>query len=227
MKKIFTGGKGFNMKLMWDAINDDTKWDSPENVINIATGPIGGNTNYAGSGKSIVTSISPLTNIPIDSNVGGYFGPYLKFSGYDAMEIQGKAENDIIIYIDGNKGSIQIFEAPDEAVDRHVLAEQMVEMFAETEKEKQHIASVSAGTGSDHSFIGCLNFSFYDKRRKVARLKQAGRGGIGTIFRNKKIKGIVIKYSGLTGNSNNAVDIKTVQQTGLKLHKEITRLTQN
>ena len=224
MKKIFTGGKGFNLKLMWDAVNDDTKWNSPENVINIATGPIGGNTNYAGSGKSIVTSISPLTNIPIDSNVGGYFGPYLKFSGFDAMEIQGKAENDVIVYIDGNNGKIQIFEAPEEAVDSHVFAEQMVDMFAETEKEKQHIASVSAGTGSNTSYIGCLNFSFYDKRRKVARLKQAGRGGIGTVLRNKKIKGLVIKYSGLTGDSNNAVDVKTLQDTGLKLHKEIIEL---
>jgi len=224
MKKIFTGGKGFNLKLMWDAVKDDTKWNSPENVINIATGPIGGNTSYPGSGKSIVTSISPMTDIPIDSNVGGYFGPYLKFAGYDAMEIQGKAENEIIVYIDGNEGTIQIFEAPDEAVDSHVLAEQMVEMFAKTEKEKQHIASVSAGTGSNTAYIGCLNFSFYDKRRKVARLKQAGRGGIGTVFRDKKIKALVIKYSGLTGDSNNAADVKKLQQTGLKLHKEIIEL---
>jgi len=102
MKDKFTGGKGFNLKLMWDGVNENTRWDSPENEINIATGPIGGNTNYPGSGKSIVTSISPLTDIPIDSNVGGYFGPYLKFSGFDALEIQGKASNEIIIYIDGN-----------------------------------------------------------------------------------------------------------------------------
>ncbi len=224
MKKIFTGGKGFNLKLMWDAVNDDTKWNSSENVINIATGPIGGNTSYPGSGKSIVTSISPMTDIPIDSNVGGYFGPYLKFAGYDAMEIQGKSDKEIIVYIDGNKGNIQIFEAPDEAVDSHVLAEQMVEMFAENEKEKQHIASVSAGTGANTAYIGCLNFSFYDKRRKVTRLKQAGRGGIGTVFRDKKIKALVIKYSGLTGDSNNSSDVKTIQKLGVKLHKEIIEL---
>ncbi|MEN8153052.1 MAG: aldehyde ferredoxin oxidoreductase C-terminal domain-containing protein [Acidobacteriota bacterium] len=224
MKEKFTGGKGFGLKLLWDAVNENTKWNSPENEINIGMGPIGGNTNYAGSGKSIVTSISPMTNIPIDSNVGGYFGPYLKFSGFDAMEIQGKAENEVIIYIDGNNGIIQIFEAPDEAVDSHVLAEQMVEMFAENEKEKQHISSVSAGTGSETAYIGCLNFSFFDKRRQVARLKQAGRGGTGTVFRDKKIKALVVKFSGLKGNSNNPVDQKTIQKVGLKLHKEILEL---
>jgi aldehyde:ferredoxin oxidoreductase len=221
MKEKFTGGKGFDLKLLWDAVNDDTRWDDPENEINIATGPIGGNTSYPGSGKSIVTSISPLTSIPIDSNVGGYFGPYLKFSGFDALEIQGKASNDIIIYIDGNIGMVRIFEAPGEAVDTHVLAEQMVEMFAEREIEKQHISSVSAGTGSEHAYIGCLNFSFYDKRRKVSRLKQAGRGGIGTVFRDKKIKALVIKYSGVKGNSTNPVDLEKLQKTGLKLHNEI------
>ena len=221
MKKKFVGGKGFGLKLLWDAVKDTTRWNDPENEINIAMGPICGNTNYPGSGKSLVTSISPLTDIPIDSNVGGYFGPYLKFAGFDAMEIQGKAAEEVIVYIDGNQGVVQIFTAPGEAVDSHILAEQMVEMFAENEKEKQHIASVSAGRGSDHTLIGCLNFSFFDKRRQVARLKQAGRGGIGTVFRDKKIKALVVKYSGLTGSSNNPVDLPTLQKTGIKLHKEI------
>ena len=221
MKDTFTGGKGFDLKLMWDAVKDNTRWDDPENEINIATGPIGGNTSYPGSGKSIVTSISPLTGIPIDSNVGGYFGPYLKFSGFDALEIQGKASKDVIIYIDGNTGLVRIFEAPGEAVDTHVLAEQLVEMFASNENEKQHVSSVSAGSGSEHAYIGCLNFSLYDKRRKIPRVKQAGRGGIGTVLRDKKIKALVVKYSGLKGNSNKPVDLEKLQKTGLKLHKEI------
>ncbi len=224
MKKKFIGGKGFGLKLLWDAVNENTKWDSEENEINIAVGPIGGITNYPGAGKSLVTSISPTTKIPIDSNVGGHFGPYFKFSGFDALEIQGKAKEDIIIYINGNEGTIQIFEAPDEEVNSHILAEQMTEMFAENEKEKQHISTVSAGRGSDHVWIGCLNFSYYDKRRKGLRLKQAGRGGIGTVFRDKKLKAIVIKYSGLKGDSNHPVDQKKIQEVGLKLHKEILSL---
>ena len=73
-RRRFVGGKGCGLKLLWDAVNPDTKWDDPENEIVIAMGPVCGNTNYPGSGKSLVTSISPLTGIPIDSNVGGYFG---------------------------------------------------------------------------------------------------------------------------------------------------------
>ena len=221
MRVKFTGGKGFGMKLLWDAVKDDTRWNDPENEINIATGPIGGNTNYPGSGKSLVVSLSPLTGIPIDSNVGGYFGPYLKFSGFDALEIQGKASDETIVYIDGDKGLVQILAAPGEAVDSHVVAEQLICMFAESEAGRRHVATVSAGRGSDHTFIGCLNFSLWDLRRKVARLKQAGRGGIGTVFRDKKLKALVVKFSGLAGDSNHPADLETLQKTGLKLHQEI------
>ena len=81
----FCGGKGFDLYLMWHGIKATTKWDDPENEICIAFGPLCGNTSYPGSGKSIVTTISPLTGIPIDSNVGGHFGPYTKFSGFDEI----------------------------------------------------------------------------------------------------------------------------------------------
>ncbi len=224
MKNKFIGGKGFGLKLLWDGVNENTRWDSDENEINIAVGPIGGITSYAGAGKSLVTSISPTTKIPIDSNVGGHFGPYFKFSGFDALEIQGKAKEDVIVYINGNDGTIRIFEAPDEEVNSHILAEQMTEMFADNDIEKQHISTVSAGRGSEHVWIGCLNFSYYDKRRKGLRLKQAGRGGIGTVFRDKKMKAIVVKYSGLKGDSNHPVDQKKIQEVGLKLHREIMTL---
>jgi aldehyde:ferredoxin oxidoreductase len=113
MKEKFVGGKGFGLKLLWDAISPDTTWDDPENEIVIAMGPICGNTNYSGSGKSLVVSLSPLTGIPIDSNVGGYFGPFLKFSGFDALELGGKVGRDSIIFIDGDEGKVQIFEAPE------------------------------------------------------------------------------------------------------------------
>jgi len=219
----FCGGKGFDLKLMWDAVKDTTKWNDPENEICISFGPLCGNTNYPGSGKSIVTTISPLTGIPIDCNVGGHFGPYTKFSGWDALEIQGKAQEDVIVFIDGDKGTVQIFTAPDEHLNSHIAAEEFIHEFADAPGKEQYVSVVSSGEASDHVYITCLNFSFWDKRRQVARLKQAGRGGTGTVFRNKHIKALVVKYSGLKGDSNHPVDIDTLQKTGLKLHREIEK----
>jgi len=221
MKKKFTGGRGFCMKLLWDAVTAETKWDSPENALCIAAGPMGGVTQYSGMGKSIVTSISPLTGIPIDSNVGGYFGPYLKFSGWDAIEVQGIAEKEVIVFIDGDEGKIQIIEAPEEDINTHLIAEQMVEIFAVDEKGKKSICSVSAGQGAHHSYYGCLNFSFYDRRRKVARIKQAGRGGNGTLLAHKNIKALVCKFSGLNEDSNNVADLERIKQIGAKYNREL------
>ncbi|MEX1314985.1 MAG: aldehyde ferredoxin oxidoreductase N-terminal domain-containing protein, partial [Desulfotignum sp.] len=85
VKDKFIGGKGYDLWFMWQAVKGSTKWNDPENALCISAGPLGGTPGYPGGGKSIVTTISPLTGAPIDSNVGGYFGPYKKFSGFDVI----------------------------------------------------------------------------------------------------------------------------------------------
>ena len=224
MKEKFIGGKGYGLRLLWDATTPETKWDEKENEIIISSGPIGGITQYSGTGKSLVVSISPQTNSVMDSNVGGFFGPFLKFSGFDALELQGKAQKDIIIFIDGINHYVEIFEAPFEATDSHLLAEQLTEIFADNESEKKNIGVVSSGSAAEHSFIGMLNFSFYDPKRKKVRLKQAGRGGIGTVFRNKRIKALVCKIPGVKGNLNNVVDLEAIMERGRRFNREMKEL---
>jgi aldehyde:ferredoxin oxidoreductase len=224
MKEKFIGGKGYGLRLLWDATKPATKWDDPENEIIISSGPIGGITQYSGTGKSLVVSISPQTNSVIDSNVGGFFGPFLKFSGFDAIELQGKASEDVIIFLDGVNHTVEIFEAPAESPDSHLLAEQLTEIFADNDSEKKNIGVVSAGSAADNSLIGMLNFSFYDSKRKKVRLKQAGRGGIGTVFRNKKIKALVCKIPGVKGNLNNVVDLEPIMERGRRFNREMREL---
>ncbi|MFA5475958.1 MAG: aldehyde ferredoxin oxidoreductase N-terminal domain-containing protein, partial [Bacteroidales bacterium] len=225
MKEKFIGGRGYGLRLLWDATTPTTKWTDPENEINISSGPIGGITQYSGSGKSICVSISPQTDIPIDSNVGGFFGPFLKFSGFDAIEIQGKAERDVIIFIDGVNHTVEINEAPYlDARDSHVLGEVLTEMYADDERDKKNIGIVASGTAAENSLIGMLNFTFYDPKRKLVRLKQAGRGGIGSVFRNKKIRAIVCKIPGVKGNLNNVVDLPAIMERGKRFNKEMRDL---
>ncbi|MBI3038722.1 aldehyde:ferredoxin oxidoreductase [bacterium] len=221
IKDTFIGGRGFGLWYLWNAINPETKWDDPENDIVISPGPLGGITQYPGSGKSLVVTLSPLTGIPIDSNVGGYFGPLLKFSGFDALEVQGKATTDIVIFIDGQTGTIRIEEAPLESVDSHITAEQFTHEYASGPGDLQNVSVVASGRGAENALIGCLNFSWYDLRRKGTRLKQAGRGGIGTVFRDKKLKAIVVRGPKVKGDENNPVDFDRIVKVGVKLHKEI------
>jgi len=112
--------------------------------------------------------------------------------------VMGKAEEETILVIDARNRTISIERAPMESIDSHLIAEELTEMYADDEADKRNIAVISAGRGADHARLGVLNFSFYDWRRQVARLKQAGRGGIGTVFRDKKIKAIVIRNERFT-----------------------------
>ncbi len=226
MKKLFTGGRGFGLKLLWDSIKSTTRWDSEENELIITTGPLCGITQYPGSGKSLCLTISPSTDIICDCNVGGFFGPYLKFSGFDALEIQGKAKEDVIVVIDSEKGKITIETAPLEETNSHLLSEQLTHMYAtkDSDRSRQKVSVISSGTGAENSWWGCLNFSFYDIRRKVPRMKQAGRGGLGTVLRNKKIKAVVVKVEKFDGVSNHPADPVTLAKVGTKLHREIRDL---
>ncbi len=224
MKRIFVGGKGFGLWRLWHAVTPQTKWNDPENEIVIACGPLGGAILYPGTGKSLVVTISPLTQIVVDSNVGGYFGPLLKFAGWDALEIQGKTDRDVIIFIDGDAGRITIEEAPLEPINTWPLSDRLTAMYAKDEADRRNVSVISTGVGSEHTRIGCLNVSWYDPKRGKARVKQAGRGGIGTVFRDKKIKAVVVRYTGMKADSNDPADIQRIRRVGQRINKEIVEL---
>ncbi len=222
MKDLFTGGRGFCLWLLWNAVQPTTRWNDPENELVIAGGPIGGITAYPGTGKCTVVTLSPTTHSVIDSNSGGYFGPFLKFAGFDALEVQGKADRDVIIFIDGDNGRVTIEEAPLEAIDTHLVNRQLTELYGETEQQKRGISVISAGQAADYSAICGLNISYYDVRRQDVRIKQAARGGAGRVLRDKHIKAIVVRYSSMSGNSNGAVDMALIRKAGQRINKEIT-----
>ncbi len=224
MKDKFIGGKGFGLKLLWEATQPNTQWNDPENEIVINTGPICGVTQYSGTGKSLVVTISPQTDIVIDSNVGGFFGPFMKFAGFDSLELQGKSDKDVIVLIDETRSVIEIYEAGEESPDSHLMAEYLTEVLADTEKDRLNVSVVSAGTAADNSLIGMLNFSFFDNKRKLVRLKQAGRGGIGTVLRDKKIRAVVAHSKGVSGNRNNVVNLEVIMERGRRFNREMREL---
>ena len=226
MKDLFIGGKGFGLWRLWNAVQPQTQWDDPENEIVVSSGPVGGTTAYPGSGKSIVVSLSPLTGNVIDSNVGGYFGPYLKFAGWDALEVQGKAHEDVVVLIDGTTNVVQLLSCPKADKNTHVFSEALMRAFASSEEPRDiaAVSTVTAGAGAEHARWGCLNFSFFDLKRKAPRIKQAGRGGIGTVFRDKHIAAIVVKSPAVRPDSNAPADLQRLQTAGARINKEIHEL---
>lgn len=224
MKDLFTGGRGFALKLLWDAVTPQTQWNDPENALVIANGPICGITAYPGSGKATVVTLSPLTENVIDSNVGGYFAPFLKFSGFDALEIQGKARDDVIIYIDGDTGLVTITRNSLSEVDAHQIGNVLTERIGGDERGKRGVSVLATGQAAEHTRIALINSTWYDVRRKETRLKQAGRGGPGRVFRDKKIKAIVVRFTDMGGDQNGVADMALIRKAGQRINKEIADL---
>ena len=94
----YLGGTGYAAKLMWDELKPGTDPLSPDNLLIFTTGPLTG-TLFPVSGSYDLVFKSPLTGIWGESRCGGFFGPRLKFAGYDLLVVSGRAEKPVYLWI--------------------------------------------------------------------------------------------------------------------------------
>lgn len=214
-KEKWIGGRGYALKLIWDGTDEKTRYDSPENILVLAGGPLGAEPLFPGTGKFIVGTISPLTGTFIDSNAGGHFAPLLKLAGFDALAITGIAPEEVVLLIDGDAGTIRLIRAP-EGEGSISYAEQLMKHLCPG-KKREDIAAVAAGIGGENSFFGIINSIFYDTKRGRLRAKQAGRGGTGTVMRHKGLKAIVVMSSLSRAKANRPANPDMVKEAGRKL----------
>jgi len=225
-KNKYVGGRGYALKLIWDGTTRETRYDSPENILVMSSGPLGNEPAFPGTGKFIVGTISPLTDTFIDSNIGGHFGPILKRAGFDALAVSGVSKKDLVILIDGGAGTITIATAPayNKETDDGALSfgESLLKEVNGGELNDT-LAAVTAGKGACNARFGIVNSLFFDVRRKRIRSKQAGRGGTGTVMRHKGLRAIVARSNLSKVNGNNAVDKEGVRQAGSKLKAVVSK----
>ncbi|MBW1840048.1 MAG: aldehyde ferredoxin oxidoreductase, partial [Deltaproteobacteria bacterium] len=102
----YIGGRGINSRILYDEVKPKIDGFAPENRLIFGTGPLSG-TKAPSSGRCTVSAKSPLTGILGDSNFGGFFGPELKFAGYDQVVIQGKADKPVYLWIEDDRVEIK------------------------------------------------------------------------------------------------------------------------
>jgi aldehyde:ferredoxin oxidoreductase len=225
-KDKYIGGRGYALKIIWDEAGRETRYDSPENILVMASGPLGNEPSFPGTGKFIVGTISPLTDIFVDSNVGGHFGPLLKLAGFDALAVTGISREDVVIVVDGDARTISITATPvyDKEIDEGALSfGQRLLKDSNGGEYSDSLAAVTAGQGACNARFGVIHSLFFDKKRQRIRSKQAGRGGTGTVMRAKGLRGIVVRSSLPMADGNNAIDKQGVRQAGSQLRKVITK----
>lgn len=227
IRDFFIGGRSLGLYLLHRAVTSQTRPEDPENPLIIANGPLGGIPQFPGTAKAMAVSLSPLTGIPGVSNFGGHFGAYLKYAGFDALQITGIADRDVFILINAFKGEVTIEDAPSggEAFD---LERHIADRLTSAGYDKRQIAFLSTGIGAANTSYGCINSHYYDvtkpveNRRGLFRVKQAGRTGIGTVMSNKRIRSVIVVTGHPRGeNPYGAADWERVKRAGAKLHKVV------
>ena len=94
----YLGGRGIGVKLLYDMVRPKQDPLGPENILVFMTGPLTG-TLTPSSGRVDIVTTSPESNLLGGSNAGGFWGPELKWAGYDGVVIKGKAKNPVYIQI--------------------------------------------------------------------------------------------------------------------------------
>ena len=227
VRDYFLGGRALGLYLLHTRITPRTTPRDPENPLIFSPGPLAGIPQFPGTSKCMAVSLSPLTGIPGVSNFGGHFGAYLKYAGFDALEITGKSATDIMIVIDGFRREISIVEAPlhDEVFE---MEKAIAERFIREGRERKEIVFLTTGIGASHTTYGCINSHYFDPTKHVDgtkglfRTKQAGRTGLGTVMIDKKIRAIVVLAEFPHGeNPYGAADWEKVKHAGAELGKVV------
>ena len=101
----FVGGIGIGLKIFWDEVNPKVGAFDPENKLIFASGPLTG-TLAPTSGRFELISKSPRSyprETVTRSGMGGFWGPELKFAGYDALVVEGQADRWVNLWIHDNQ----------------------------------------------------------------------------------------------------------------------------
>ena len=184
LARAFIGGRGLASKLLFDEVDPKVDPLSHENKLIFATGPLTGTGAITGCRYMVVTK-SPLTGCIACSNSGGYFGPELKFAGYDLIIFEGKAPEPV--YLSIMNDDVQIRSA------RHLWGKTTVETediirseISDTGKVKRaRIASIGPA-GENLVRMACV----------INTHRAAARSGVGAVMGAKNLKAVAVRGTG-------------------------------
>jgi len=102
----FVGGNGLGSKYLYDEVPAGVGWSDAANRLMFLSGPLGG-TRVSGSGTFSAVTKGPMTNMAGASQANGFFGAFLKFSGFDGIVAQGKADHWVYLHVHGGKAELR------------------------------------------------------------------------------------------------------------------------
>jgi aldehyde:ferredoxin oxidoreductase len=174
----FIGGYGIGAKVLYDNMPAKADPLGEESMIGFMTGPTSGTKAFFG-GRYTVVNKSPVTGGWNDANSGGFFGPELKKTGYDALFVKGISKEPVYIWI--NDGKVEIKDAS--------------KLWGMNSKET--LKEIKAELGDDKIRVSCIGPAGENLSNIAAIMndehRAAGRGGCGAVMGSKKLKAVAVR----------------------------------
>lgn len=171
------GGCGVGVRLVY-------RWQRPaidplgaESILGIGTGPLTGTPALVGSRYAVVGR-SPLTGAWGEANSGGFFGPRLKFSGFDGVYFRGISERPVYLLLDEGKAELK----------------DAFELWGTDALEAEDRLKSEYGKGTEVACIGTAG----EKSSLIAGIinnhgRAAARCGLGALMGSKRLKAVVAR----------------------------------
>ncbi|MCG8375709.1 MAG: hypothetical protein MI702_04430, partial [Chlorobiales bacterium] len=173
----YLSGVGLGAKILWDRMEPGADPMGPDNILGFTTGVLT-DTGAAFSGRFTVVAKSPATGGWGDANCGGYFSPFLKKCGIDALFFSGVSEKPVYLFIDEQGAELKDASG--------LWGKDAVETEDELQAAYGKAARVACiGTsGEKCSFIAGIS---------TDRGRIAARSGLGGVMGSKKLKAVVAR----------------------------------
>jgi len=179
--KKYIGCWGLGIRMMMDEVPLGISPTDPRNSMLFLNGPL--------TGTPLVPAATNLTVCTLNANTGytagrahthGWFGPYLKFAGYDGLVIEGKAEEPVYLWIDGPTGDLELRDATDIwGADTHETEDLVAQ---EVDNPEASVAAIGPA-GENQVFAAMIQ---NDKNH------HASHSGVGTVMGSKNLKAIAV-----------------------------------
>ena len=199
----FIGGPGFGIKYLFDEVKPGTDPLGPDNKLIFAPGPFTG-AGIPSASRMSVTGKSPLTGAVGMALSGGEFPAEMKFAGWDAIIVEGKADKPIYVTIKGKDVRFR------DASNCWGTLTSDCQQIIKKELGDQNVRVACIGPAGEHlSKIA----SIINERRAV------GRKGLGAVMGSKNLKAIAIRGTDSVAIASKE-KYKTARSALLKAFKE-------
>lgn len=176
----FIGGRGLNMSILYKEVPARSDPFGIENLLIFGVGPLNGTP--LGMGRMTVTTKSPATGFFTSGNSGKFFAPNIKFAGYDAIVISGKADSPVYVVI----------------IDDKVEFRNAKDLWGKSTFETERAIKTELG---DYGFQVRVIGPAGENLSPLATItgnngNSGGRGGAGAVMGSKNLKAVAIKGTG-------------------------------